>query len=55
MKMFSGDILVAKISYGHYYFLPAIIYVTCTFDPKEFCLIIENMRRRVDIIIFYSK
>jgi hypothetical protein len=37
MKMFSGDPLVVKISYGHYNFLPTIIYVTWEFDPKEFC------------------
>jgi hypothetical protein len=37
MKMFSGDPLVVKIPYGHYNFLPSIIYVTCVFDPKEFC------------------
>jgi hypothetical protein len=37
MKMFSGDPVVVKIPYGHYNFLPAIFYVTCQFDPKEFC------------------
>jgi hypothetical protein len=37
MKMFSGDPLVVKIPYNHYKFLPAIIYVTCKFNPKEFC------------------
>jgi putative component of membrane protein insertase Oxa1/YidC/SpoIIIJ protein YidD len=37
MKMLSDDHLVVKIPYGHYNFLPSIIYVTCEFDPKEFC------------------
>jgi hypothetical protein len=37
MKIFSNDLIV-KILYSHYNFLPAIIYVTCEFDPKEFCL-----------------
>jgi hypothetical protein len=37
MKMFSGDPFVVKIPHAHYNFLPAIIYVTCEFDPKEFC------------------
>jgi hypothetical protein len=37
MKIFSGDPLIVKIPYWHYNFLPAIIYVTCKFDPKEFC------------------
>jgi hypothetical protein len=36
MKMFSGDRLIVKISYGNYNFLPSIIYVICQFDPKEF-------------------
>jgi hypothetical protein len=36
LKMFSGDPLIIKIPYGHYNFLPSIIYVTCEFDPKEF-------------------
>jgi hypothetical protein len=36
MKMFSGDPLIVKISYGYCNFLPVIIYVTCEFDPKEF-------------------
>jgi hypothetical protein len=37
MKMFSGDPLIVKIPYGRYNFLPAIIYVSCKFDTKEFC------------------
>jgi hypothetical protein len=37
MKMFSDDHLVVKIPYCHYNFLPSIIYVTCQYDPKEFC------------------
>jgi hypothetical protein len=37
MKMFSGDPLVVKIPYKNYNFLPSIIYITCTIDPKEFC------------------
>jgi putative component of membrane protein insertase Oxa1/YidC/SpoIIIJ protein YidD len=37
MKMLSDDRLVVKIPYGHYNFLPSIIYVTCQYDPKEFC------------------
>jgi hypothetical protein len=37
MKMFSDDHLVVKIPYGHYNFLPSKIYVTCQYDPKEFC------------------
>jgi hypothetical protein len=37
MKMFSGYPLIVKIPYGHYNFLPSIIYVTCEFDTKEFC------------------
>jgi hypothetical protein len=36
MKMCSGDPLVGKIPYDHYTFLPAIIYVTCEFELKEF-------------------
>jgi hypothetical protein len=35
--MFSGDLLIIKIQYGNYNFLPSIIYVTWEFDPKEFC------------------
>jgi hypothetical protein len=35
--MFSGNPLVVKIPYGNYNFLPSIIYVTCQYDPKEFC------------------
>jgi hypothetical protein len=35
--MFSGDPLIVKIPYIQYNFLPIIIYVTCEFDPKEFC------------------
>jgi hypothetical protein len=35
--MFSADHLIIKIQYGHYNFLPSKIYITCTFDPKEFC------------------
>jgi hypothetical protein len=35
--MFSNDPHIVKIQYGHYNFLPAIIYATCQFDPKEFC------------------
>jgi hypothetical protein len=38
MKMFSGNLLVVKIPYCHYYCSPAIIYVKCEFHPKEFCL-----------------
>jgi hypothetical protein len=37
MKMFSGDPLIVKIPHSHYNFLPAIIYVTCEFQPEEFC------------------
>jgi hypothetical protein len=37
MKMFSGDFFIVKIPYGHYNFLPSKIYITCEFDPKEFC------------------
>jgi putative component of membrane protein insertase Oxa1/YidC/SpoIIIJ protein YidD len=37
MKTFSGDPLIVKIPYGQDNFLPSIIYVTCVFDPKEFC------------------
>jgi hypothetical protein len=37
MKMLSDDRLVVKIPYGHYNFLPSKIYITYTFDPKEFC------------------
>jgi putative component of membrane protein insertase Oxa1/YidC/SpoIIIJ protein YidD len=37
MKMFSNEPFVVKIPYGHYNFLPTIIFVTCQFDPKEFC------------------
>jgi hypothetical protein len=37
MKMFSGDLFVVKIPYGHYNFLSSIIYFTCQFYPKEFC------------------
>jgi hypothetical protein len=37
MKMFSDDHLVVKIPCNNYNFLPSIIYVTCQFDPKEFC------------------
>jgi hypothetical protein len=38
MKMFSNDPLAVKIPYGYYNFLQSIIYVTCEFDPNEFCL-----------------
>jgi hypothetical protein len=38
IKTFSNDPFILKIPYGHYNFLPAIIYVTCEFYPKEFCL-----------------
>jgi hypothetical protein len=34
--MFSDDLLIVKIQYGHCNFLPSIIYVTCQYDPKEF-------------------
>jgi hypothetical protein len=37
IKIFSGDPLIVRIPYGHYNFLPSIIYVTCKFDTKEFC------------------
>jgi hypothetical protein len=37
MKMISSDLIIVKIPYGNYNFLPSIIYVTCEFDPKEFC------------------
>jgi hypothetical protein len=56
MKMFSGDPLVVKIPYGLYNFLPSIIYVTCEFEPKEFCSHYKkNMRRRTDVMIYSSK
>jgi hypothetical protein len=35
MKIFSGNPLIVKIPYGHY-FLSSIIYVICEFHPKEF-------------------
>jgi hypothetical protein len=54
MKMFSNDLFIVKIPYCHYNFLPAIIYVTCEFDLKELVHIIENMQRRVDIVIYSS-
>jgi hypothetical protein len=37
IKMFSDNHLVVKILYGYYNFLLFVIYVTCSFDPKEFC------------------
>jgi putative component of membrane protein insertase Oxa1/YidC/SpoIIIJ protein YidD len=35
--MFSNDPFTVNIPYGNYNFLPFIIYVTCEFDPVEFC------------------
>jgi putative component of membrane protein insertase Oxa1/YidC/SpoIIIJ protein YidD len=37
IKMFSDDHLIIKIPHYYYNFLPSIIYVTCQYDPKEFC------------------
>jgi hypothetical protein len=36
MKILSDDSLALKIQYCHYKFLPAIIYITCEFEHKEF-------------------
>jgi putative component of membrane protein insertase Oxa1/YidC/SpoIIIJ protein YidD len=37
MRIFSNYPLIVKIPYDRHNFLPAIIYVTCEFEPKEFC------------------
>jgi hypothetical protein len=55
MKMFSGCPLVVKIPYVHYNFLPTIIYITYEFNHNYSAHIIENMRRRMGIVICSSK